>query len=358
MISESSSWHAISRYPDGTPAEAKHVQPLQHGCSILWQNLDRIGIDLSAGRESEFFELFEVAKQHLRLVFHRFMGNNSLNKSTLVITVNGETLHPVDRIHSSNSNTTLQPSITLAGKHVKLTGYIIPHPKYFTSAPDSDEQGFYVYRNNRLICWAKWLRLASKSQENKLARISVDLDSTCDDDWRINFQKTTVEVPASLKEPMREYARSVIINAQRALKVRRSTDVVRRNSESTAIEYLWHCIASAIDGSKSLRVNRDHTILKKIHDGLTTTSLQDLLGEYVKMIETMIPYDLIYKQANAPQQNDSYNDTRTAIVDLAKAINGSFPDLNWKQIKEMLLKMEQFSTKSDIIAEISEGEIL
>ena len=41
-----------------------------------------------------------------------------------------------------------------------------------------ENQGFYLYRNNRLICKSTWFGLARKLEMRKLCRISIDIDNS------------------------------------------------------------------------------------------------------------------------------------------------------------------------------------
>ena len=63
-----------------------------------------------------------------------------------------------------------------------------------------DGQGFYIYRNKRLIIWGSWLRMNSRSEFNKLARIQIDLPSSLDSIWELDVKNLLLKYQKSLKK--------------------------------------------------------------------------------------------------------------------------------------------------------------
>ena len=54
-----------------------------------------------------------------------------------------------------------------------------------------DLQGFYIYRNNRLLLFGDWLGLFSKNEHFKNARILIDIPNRLDHEWKIDIKKAT-----------------------------------------------------------------------------------------------------------------------------------------------------------------------
>ena len=87
--------------------------------------------------------------------------------------------------------------------------YVLPHhskltPQEFAEAAGPQgwlaQQGFYVYRNRRLLVAGDWLGLGVKKEEHyKLARIKIDLPNTLDDLWELDIKKSAARVPVSLR---------------------------------------------------------------------------------------------------------------------------------------------------------------
>ena len=68
------------------------------------------------------------------------------------------------------------------------------------------QQGFYVYRNKRMIVPGTWFKMLRKNEPSQLARIQLDLTSSMDLDWKIDVMKSTAASPAILRESIRRIA--------------------------------------------------------------------------------------------------------------------------------------------------------
>ena len=63
-------------------------------------------------------------------------------------------------------------------------------------------QGFYVYRNNRLIINGTWFKLAKYGEFSQLIRIEINLPNTLDKNWKITIDKSGAELPIGLKKKL------------------------------------------------------------------------------------------------------------------------------------------------------------
>jgi hypothetical protein len=111
------------------------------------------------------------------MVFHRFIeGHNGLN-----IFINGDSddhkLRPWDPFLRSKNATSSQPEEKKTSHDgvVKINGYVLPHEDKLgtenhkvTAGPGgwNDQQGFYVYRNKRLLVAGSWLGLGEPQKCN------------------------------------------------------------------------------------------------------------------------------------------------------------------------------------------------
>lgn len=137
-----------------------HVNELlgqAHGTLVLWQHFDK----LSAGETSTqdtLGERMDLARDHLSLVFHRFLG---ARQHQLSIAFNLNPLRALDPFLISHKATQALPEeeFTVEGERVKVAPYILPHLSKLSAsdlqvAGGEDglrrNQGFYVYRNQRL----------------------------------------------------------------------------------------------------------------------------------------------------------------------------------------------------------------
>ena len=83
---------------------------------------------------------------------------------------------------------------------IEIQACILPHQNDLTaedieslggSEMISDGQGFYIYRNKRLIVNGTWFRLSPRNMSSELfkyGRIKVDIPNTLDHYWKIDIK--------------------------------------------------------------------------------------------------------------------------------------------------------------------------
>lgn len=133
------------------------------GTIVLWRKLDTdLGDPDSPEGETRFSANLDGARKHLELVFHRFLGS-SANQNRLQIDFNGSPLIPFDPFGTpvpARQELTVE-RIPINGETIVVQPYVLPHASKAASMAEyqrlgGDEgylqnQGFYVYRNKRLI---------------------------------------------------------------------------------------------------------------------------------------------------------------------------------------------------------------
>ena len=134
------------------------------GTLVLWEKLDRL---VAPSGSSDLVRQLDDAAKHLRFVFHRFLSGSPLVR----LSMNGNHLKPFDPFHSSHPATQHHPieKMSLGGRRIRIRPVTLPHHDKVTTAdwnryagPQGyvSNQGFYLYRNRRLIVHGTWFRLA------------------------------------------------------------------------------------------------------------------------------------------------------------------------------------------------------
>jgi hypothetical protein len=186
---------------------------INHGTLVVWDGLDRLHTD-RLGLERTIDHLFRLLNIHLGLTFHRFLGNGSLRiqvdradsatgQAGLPTTVQeldpfaypatGMPTFPKDFV----IETTDAPAVA-ARAHVwppksKAAGYRLGGGQV------ASRQGFYFYRNERLIQaggWNGW-RESDNEPHLSLARTSIDLHADADRAFGLSLHKSAIDVPTS-----------------------------------------------------------------------------------------------------------------------------------------------------------------
>jgi len=185
----------------------------RNGTLVVIDEIDQ-ALTGARGLESGLQRLQKKLSSHLGLVFHRFLDDGT---TLWIDAVEGTSMPgfsvPVKSLDPFSYAVSGDPDFPLAftvkpGRlpALQCTAHIWP-PNQTTlgftlnaSNPVS-RQGFYFYRNNRLIQaggWNGW-RDGPPDAELSLARIVVEMPPAYDTEFRLNVQKSGIELPESFR---------------------------------------------------------------------------------------------------------------------------------------------------------------
>ncbi len=188
------------------------------GTEIIWTKCDRLS-EFGKVRSKEFNELVAHAKSALALTFHRYLaGECGLRE--LKISFNGGALEPIDPFLRGHPATQIKPieHLELEGKSFNVQAFILPHFSKILSHEHEKlggvegfvrNQGFYVYRQNRLIMHGTWFRMVRHGELSQLVRIAVNLPNSLDAIWKITVDKSEAQLPSGLRSRLREIVKSL-----------------------------------------------------------------------------------------------------------------------------------------------------
>ena len=193
------------------------------GTVVLWQRLDRIlGYKHPYGEAArrQLAQMCREIEQHVAMVFHVFLAGQAPRRKRLRIFVNGNEVKPWDPFCESEQKARkLQPirfEVEHEGVHgdVLLQPYILPHQNDFSSpeafgrasGPNNwnQQQGFYIYRGNRMIQSGGWSGLRVPDEHTKLARVAVSFSPVLDEAFKINVAKMKVQLPTKIRDAIKE----------------------------------------------------------------------------------------------------------------------------------------------------------
>ena len=195
---------------------------------VLWEKLDRVlDYKYPDGESARRFihSLTRQTEEHLAMVFHRFLSGEA-RKSRLQIRLNGNVIEPWDPFCRKEQRTRALNACSIPITHEGITGevhfepYVLPHQSRFSSSeahelasgPDkwNKQQGFYIYRGDRLIQSGGWSNLRTLDEHHKLARIALRFGPKLDDAFKINVAKMRVQLPAQLRSELEKLLGPVI----------------------------------------------------------------------------------------------------------------------------------------------------
>jgi hypothetical protein len=238
-VTRDDSWELGCPLPSECPPYL--LNPIKHssGTVVLWEKLDRIlayarpdGEHAVRGLEA----MGAAIADHLAMVFHRFLTGETSDRPRLTIVFNGTPLEAWDPFARREPGTRRLAEQRLfvddgAATHlVRVQPYVLPSQIQFTTVEEharaagpkkwNRQQGFYIYRGDRLIQSGGWNRLRTMDEHSKLARIAVDVPPDLDHLFQINVAKMRVVLPEEVRPRLRSLAAGVVTAAQEAYRRR------------------------------------------------------------------------------------------------------------------------------------------
>lgn len=271
------------------------------GTTVLWEKLDRVVENPTHPSAHEDFDR-KIAEtvDHLGMVFHRLIDATS---SPVTITVNGRRVPGWDPLLSRHQSTREMAvtKLPIAGVQVLVVPYIIP-PESRLSPEDArraagphgwlHHQGFYLYRNRRLLVTGGWLGLARPDPQYSRARIRVDVDNRLDDLLRIDIRKARARVPDQIRERMRVIAEKTREEAAKAW----SKNAARSPAGPGApVVPIWR--VDPAGPRTRLRVNAAHPAVQAVREKLGDEA--GLLDALLAMMAMAVPVDVLLQMAGA-----------------------------------------------------------
>lgn len=290
------------------------------GTLVVWQSLDRL-MSGSEKPQAEMKSRMTYLHEHLSFVFHRFTRKED-NFPSLDIVVNGVKLSPVDPFLKGNSFTQqLEGQIIKVGDEtVTVQPYVLPHISHLDSeqaalAGGKDglrgNQGFYIYRNRRLVIWGTWFRLVPKEEFYKLTRVKVDIPNSLDELWALDIKKSVAYPPDVIRNRLRDLIPHFANTSRAAI-----TYPGRKEKNNINFVPLWQRIEPR-HGSFRYEINTDHPAIRKFTDGLDASE-QKYLQSMFNLLATALPFESIYSDMCSDKHQPIADDALIELISMAK----------------------------------------
>jgi hypothetical protein len=272
----------------------------ESGTMIVWSKLDLLLRD-SKNIEKTMNLLFSNVRNHLELVFHRFINPDDNRKKINIYIQNNPVKSRDPFIVAKSKVHQTEPAIVTderGNKHkVYITPFTLPHLSRLTreeiNSLGGDEgltrnQGFYLYREKRLINYGNWFGLVRRRDIYKLSRVRVDIPRELDYLWNLDVKKSNVHPPEVIIETLKKIIDKILDYGGRVERFRAFTEKEPKNK-------LW--LSSETREGKIYSLNRDYPLLKELIE--KNDSKLDLL---FKTIENELPIHQILVDSGDDQQ--------------------------------------------------------
>lgn len=296
------------------------------GTIVLWQNLDRLALGESS-LDAALGQQMDLARSHLSLVFHRFISPES-GRTRISLSINQNPLPPIDPFLSDHRATQHldEDNFSVEGIKIVVKPFILPHasklsPPVLARAGGSDglrnQQGFYIYRNRRLIIWGTWFRLARKDELSKLARVRVDIPNSLDHLWTLDIKKSAAHPPEAVRINLRRTIERIRQASGRTITFR------GRSADRGDLTSGWHEIIDR--GGVRFDINRDHPSIKTFISRLSQTDAA-AFNAVLAVVESSFPAEALYSRM-ATDMRSTFNG-EAASVHLRGVAQSLFADLD------------------------------
>lgn len=296
------------------------IQTMANGTLVIWQELDKFAVG-EHDMADAFSRKMNLIREHISLVFHRYLSGEAGVKK-LEIRMNNLAVASQDPFLIKKSTQLMdEESIIVRGEKVKIKPYILPHTSKLTQKELKalggkeglrKQQGFYVYRNKRLLIWGTWFRLMRQGDLSKLARVQVDIPNSLDDLWTLDIKKSTAIPPEEVKQNLAVVIEKISDGSKRTWTYR------GKKETRDDIVHVWNRMISR-DGGIYYEVNPDHLLVNSIVE--KHPDLQFPMENLLKQISLSLPLNSLYIDLTNDEKLVSDNDSvANDIISLAKTI--------------------------------------
>lgn len=294
-------WPLFEGPAPGSEHLLEQLGEMRHGTIVLWEKLDRIVTDGFVA--SDMVELADRVDAHLAMVFHRLLDGQT---PALRIALNGKPIRPWDPYLMGNPGKAFEsPEYRLLHTTgVTVQCHVLPHRDMLKTSEQEaaaglggwiQQEGFYVYRNKRLLLAGGWLGLGDggkpwpRDEAHRLARIRLDIPNTADADWKINVLKSTASPPVRLRSQLHRLASETRSTARRVF-AHRGYVTPASGTRSNAVADAWQ-VRRSTQGT-SYRIARDHDLVASVLD--RAGPLKPDILVLLRLIEETVPVQRIW----------------------------------------------------------------
>lgn len=278
--------------------EVNELGLLTSGTLVIWEHLDLMLQSSNNDVESDVLKknLSDVI-DHLSLIFHRYLNyyekieEQHIDSSHISLNIfcNGVALEGIDPFLSEESSIAFptEKVFNISNSEISITPWVLPYPSKIPlnlqkKIGDLQQyQGFYIYRNKRLVIKGSWFYLNRKAELSKLIRVQVDIpnSSQIDKDWKLDVKKSSATLPESLKKYLKKTVENLSVRSKRTFTKRAKVEAMQ--------DGLW-IRKETSEGIISYEINLENEFIKTLVSGNTQFS------KLLKLLSLTLPYDSIY----------------------------------------------------------------
>ncbi|WP_445664413.1 ATP-binding protein [Fodinibius sp. AD559] len=200
------------------------------GTLVVWDNIDRLLKEYATPggkyEQKALQKIIDGFREHAAMIYQRYLNPDDDRARTIEINLNGKPIEPWDPFIESEPQTEIVADETIPveineGKETefRVRAFVLPRRENFTTDEaakaakiNNDNQGIYIYRENRLIHPADWLDMYTKEPHFSLLRIEFSFGHELDEAFQVDIKKSQI----ILKEELYDFLKRQFIPAPRS----------------------------------------------------------------------------------------------------------------------------------------------
>jgi hypothetical protein len=329
------------------------------GTLLVWEKIDRVESESEEKTKQHLRSLLDAAREHLQLVFHRFLSYEA-GYNTMTIDINGlplEALDPFFRNHPATQTGPVDP-IKIPGKgQVRIQAFTLPHHNK-VSAKEWEQmgrseghlknQGFYLYRERRLILWGTWFRLRRLQELLKLSRVKIDIPNTMDEDWQINIMKSSANPPRVIHDRLRNLIDHLGAPSKRVYTFKGASLVGDK-------PYLvWNQLKA--QGNISYRIEPTHPVISNFESSLSDAQKRQF-SHVLEFIAAALPVDTLYSDFGSNPESINVHampedDIEFALLEILPSLRPIYDSDD--EVLAVLREIEPYRTNFECVERLME----
>lgn len=292
-----------------------------------------------------FFDTMDKLQLSLSHIFGKYLLKEKIKifieiEGTKTIEIEG--WNPFSAKENKSTKLVFSKDIDYKNETISLKAYILPpfnnlskkDQEYVIGNGLVEQQGFYVYRNDRLISEGGWLDLDGFKLDDKCksARIEVNIPSSLDSEFHINFVKNNLIVPNDIKPAFMEVAKKAKLESHKNYNYLKHPELKRSIKKDE--EMVWKLTKS--NQGSVLSINMNHPLIKELVDKYGERDFKKLFN----LISKSLPISMIQGQTNTTTISYTQNELNDMMETMYQSLVKEGLDMS--SIKKKMGSTEPF----------------
>lgn len=280
------------------------------GTLVIWEKVDRLLKDYQrdGAKKNALKKILDGLAFHFSMVYQRFIDPQYTN-APIELYLNGKLIEPWDPFCTSETESTLSGQANIKAElpdggfsAFTVKAYVLPRKENFSSNEayvkariNNDMQGFYIYRENRLLHHGDWADIRRKDPHLSLARVELSFDNTLDEAFNVDIKKSRIHINEDIADYLeKEFLPATIrLSEERYRKLQNKIITMTGGNVHDASGMTIEEKAPSLQNAKTEIINEEKNEVKVTNSGGEFTATIKILPPSDSKQHRVIPVDSI-----------------------------------------------------------------